>query len=88
MPWEQEATGVGELQTCLPASLSFLMTVGWLACLALGPQLRLCAQQSPDSLLDVNHAWGLERRGHCQAAHGGSAVRVRVVAWAVSVWSV
>lgn len=64
MPWELEGTGVGELQTCLPASLSSLLTVAWLTCLALRPQLRLCAPAEPrhpagcDSCTGIRMQWG------------------------------
>lgn len=67
MPWEPEGTGAGELQTCLPASLGFLLAVGWLTCLALRLQLRLCASAEPRHPADVTHAQGLECSGGGQA---------------------
>lgn len=64
MPWELEGTRAGELQTCLPASLGFLLAVSWLTCLALRLQLRLCASAEPrhpagcDTCTGLRMQWG------------------------------
>lgn len=60
------------------------MTVDWLAFLALGPQLRLSAQQSPGSMVLMTHAQRLECSGGCQAQRGGSAARVQMASWSLS----